>query len=130
MKTHIFEIACSFAGIGCHIYPGNAVTERKYCGLAAATWKAAMPPLDGPAMWNFPPSYLVVRQDHLQELREDARPVLEEQFAVGRGRRHHDVSAFLGLGLKIAGQWVLSTVFIVCGPPPSATTAGWGRAGS
>jgi tripartite-type tricarboxylate transporter receptor subunit TctC len=25
------------AGVGSHMYPGNAVTDRKYCGLAAAT---------------------------------------------------------------------------------------------
>ncbi len=37
MNTHIFEIAWSFAGLGSHMYPGNAVTEAKYCGLAAAT---------------------------------------------------------------------------------------------
>jgi hypothetical protein len=30
MKTHILAIACSFAVLGCHMYPGNAVTERKY----------------------------------------------------------------------------------------------------
>jgi hypothetical protein len=32
------------------MYPGNAVTDKKYCGLAAATWNEAMPPFDGPAM--------------------------------------------------------------------------------
>src|ERR1700732_444533 len=29
MKTHIFEIAWSLAGLGSHIYPGKAVTEQK-----------------------------------------------------------------------------------------------------
>ena len=47
---------------------------------------------------------LVVRQDHLQELREDPRAILEEQIAVGRGGRHDDVPAFLGLGSKVAAQ--------------------------
>ena len=45
-------MARSLAGVGSHIYPGNAVTERKYCGFAAATWNAAMPPFEGPAMWK------------------------------------------------------------------------------
>jgi hypothetical protein len=54
MKAHSFEIAWRFAAVGCHMYPAKAVTDRKYCGLAAATWNAAMPPLGGPAMWNLP----------------------------------------------------------------------------
>ena len=55
MNTHIFAIASSFAVLGSHMYPGNAVTERKYSGNFAATWNEAMPPFDGPAMWNLPP---------------------------------------------------------------------------
>src|ERR1700686_4150509 len=42
MKTHIFEIACSFAALGSHMYPGKAVTDRKYCGLVAATCNATV----------------------------------------------------------------------------------------
>ena len=32
MNTHILEMAWSLAGLGSHMYPGNAVTDRKYCG--------------------------------------------------------------------------------------------------
>jgi hypothetical protein len=41
-----------FGRVGSHMYPGKAVTDKKYCGFAAATWNAAIPPLDGPAIWN------------------------------------------------------------------------------
>jgi len=37
MKTHILEIAWSLVGVDCRMYPGNAVTEKKYSGPAAAT---------------------------------------------------------------------------------------------
>jgi hypothetical protein len=32
------------------MHPGNAVTNTKYRGLVAATWNAAIPSFDGPAM--------------------------------------------------------------------------------
>ena len=55
MNTHMPEIASSLALLGRRMYPGKAVTERKYSGWAAATWNATIPPLDGPAMLNFRP---------------------------------------------------------------------------
>jgi hypothetical protein len=62
---------------------------------------------------------LVVGQDALQEVGEDPVAPFEEQLTVRRGWRHDDVSALLGFGPEVLFNNP-STVFIVCGPPPSA----------
>ena len=67
--------------------------------------------------------YFVIRQNQLQEFGEDASAVFEKQFIVGRTGRYYNIAAFFSFRTQIAVQ-KMSTVFIVCGPPPKARIAG------
>ena len=52
----------------------------------------------------------VVRQNHLQKFRKDARAVLEEQLTVRRRRSDDDVAALLGLGAEVAAEHAVHRV--------------------
>src|SRR6266480_8015573 len=46
----------------------------------------------------------VIRQNHLQKFRKDARSFFEEQLIIWRGGSDDDVSALLGFCAEVAGQ--------------------------
>src|SRR5271170_3185714 len=54
--------------------------------------------------------YFVIRQHQLQELGENARPLLEEQLIVRRGGSDYDVAPFFGLSAQVAGENAVHSV--------------------
>src|SRR5229473_2430805 len=52
----------------------------------------------------------VIRQDHVEKLRENASTILEEQLIVWRGWRNHDVAPFFRFCAKVAVENVVHRV--------------------